>query len=193
MPKVFEEKLTWKGHKRRWSSCEDCELCETRNKVVLGRGKIPCDILFIGEAPGAAENVLGHPFIGPAGHLLDRIIAHSVPKGLRLAFTNLVGCIPLEGGSKAKGPPRGSIEACSDRLKEFVQLARPKAIVCVGKLTAKYLLDDEFFIDHSRYMVEILHPAYILRADESQKGLAVQRCEVVLEDLVGGCFSDSDE
>ena len=189
MPKI-EEKLTWKGHKRNWVNCQDCELCETRTKTVLGKGKVPCDILFIGEAPGTSEDVLGTPFSGPGGHLLDRITSSSLPENLRLAYTNLVGCIPKEcSGKKSKEPPKGSIEACQDRLKEFVRLVKPKAIVLVGKLPGKYILKDEFYSDYSRAIVEIIHPAFILRADESQKGLAIQRCEVVLEDLAEDFFS----
>jgi uracil-DNA glycosylase len=200
MPKLQSEKLSWKEHKANWNSCQDCELCEQRNRVVLGKGKLPCDILFIGEAPGDAEDTLGKPFVGPAGHLLDKIISKVIPPHFRLAYTNLVGCIPKGSNNrKAKEPPRGSIEACSDRLKEFVRLAQPRVIVLVGKLPAKYITGQAMFSNdkkhstlpwlnpaHNEYLefVEILHPAFILRADESQKGLAIQRCEIILEDLV---------
>lgn len=208
MPKIKEEKLSWKIHKQNWSDCQDCELCEYRDKVVLGKGKIPCDILFIGEAPGISEDTLGKPFVGPAGHLLDRIIERSLHPALKLAFTNLVGCVPKDSsGSKTKEPPRGSIEACQERLKEFVHLAKPKAIVLVGKLPAKHIYGQAQFSDeedaslpwldenkgefgeHLEF-VEIIHPAFILRADQSQRGLAIQRCEIILEDLVEGVFSD---
>lgn len=69
----------WQSHVARWKDCRRCCLCDGRKTVVLARGKIPCDVLFIGEAPGDSENVLGQPFIGPAGKLLDEIIREAGP------------------------------------------------------------------------------------------------------------------
>jgi uracil-DNA glycosylase len=91
-------------HVNRWGDCQQCELHRVRHKVVLARGRVPCDVLFIGEAPGASEDVLGLPFVGPAGHMLDYIIERSIGEhnelrkekglpGLRVAMTNLVCCM----------------------------------------------------------------------------------------------------
>ena len=101
MPKVPKLSL-YKQHVQRWKSCTACKLCETRKKVVMYRGDVPCDILFIGEAPGPSEDVIGQPFIGPAGHLLDRIIDKAIQPyrkvnpniSFRKVFTNLVCFIP---------------------------------------------------------------------------------------------------
>ena len=110
MPK--RKKLKWKDHKEKWINCYGCDLCEQRDKVVLLRGKIPCDVLFIGEAPGVSEDTLGKPFVGPAGTLLDNIIEESDPGELKLAWTNVIACIPKDDdGHKVKEPPRYSIEA----------------------------------------------------------------------------------
>ena len=83
-------------HLANWKDCTRCPLHETRIQTALYRGQVPCDILLIGEAPGPSENVLGEPFAGPAGHLLDQIVGQSGLGKFRLCFTNLVGCIPLE-------------------------------------------------------------------------------------------------
>ena len=185
--------MNWKKHKEKWSNCQDCDLCECRTRTVLGRGKIPCDILMIGEAPGMSEDTLGTPFIGPAGHLLDRIIDKSVPSWLRLAFTTLVACIPKdEEGNKVKEPPKKSIVACGDRLKDFIYLCKPKAIVLVGKLPAKHVParlsfgKDLPWIDEDDCLefTEIPHPAYILRADIYQRTMALKKSELALADLV---------
>lgn len=127
-------------HKKRWKGCERCNLCENRSNVVLARGELPCDILFVGEAPGPSENTLGRPFIGPAGKLLDRIIeAARGSYRARLAWTNLVGCIPLGDDSKKfDEPPKEAIEACAPRLRELVAIAKPKVIVTVGTLADKW-------------------------------------------------------
>lgn len=171
--------MNWKEHKARWIDCTLCELSERRKSVVLARGKIPCDILFVGEAPGASEDVLRKPFCGPAGKLLDSIIAKAVPPGFKVAFTNLVACIPLdEDGAKTKDPPKKCIAACQPRLVEFMAMVKPSLIVHVGALAAKMTPD----IDVPT--VALTHPAAILRMDISQRGLAFQRNVVALSDAV---------
>lgn len=175
----------WTKHRNEWIECEECELCSTRKKVVQVRGKLPCDILFIGEAPGAAEDVIGQPFVGPAGKLLDKIISKSIDESeWRLAFTNLIACIPidLEDGRKIREPHKEHIQACSDRLREVFEIANPSRVVMVGGLATKHVPK---ILDLDGVLVEnIMHPAAILRADRSQRGLAIQRASIALEDFI---------
>lgn len=159
--------------------------------MVLLRGKIPCDILFIGEAPGPGENVIGQPFVGPAGHLLDSIIEQSIYKhnqNWRVSFTNLVGCIPLgDDNKKFTEPPKESILACQPRLIEIVKICNPQMIVRTGKLSTKHVAGWEMFgIEPviSNQMVDIIHPAAILRADVSQRGLLTQQAIITLTEAV---------
>jgi uracil-DNA glycosylase family 4 len=173
-------------HRNNWINCRRCLLCEKRKKVVLARGSIPCDIVLCGEGPGQSEDVLGYPFAGPAGHLLNRMMAEGFrgKEHLKIALTNLVGCIPLEGvGKKAGEPPRESIEACSPRLIEFVEICRPKLLVMVGRLAEKWC---PVFLGtkHAQRFVSIVHPSAILQADVTQKGLLIQRNVVTLQDAV---------
>jgi uracil-DNA glycosylase family 4 len=171
----------WKKHVAKWSECDRCSLSFSRTNVVLARGKLPCDVLFIGEGPGESEDILGEAFIGPAGKLLDEIIEHAGGTELRIAFTNLVGCIPRgDDGSKTQDPPKEAISACAPRLSEFVILAKPKLIVRTGKLATKHLKDKFPKI----LAVDIFHPGSMLegRMDISQRGLALQRTVVILED-----------
>lgn len=174
-------------HVAKWIDCEACELHERRGKVVIARGTVPCDVLFVGEAPGKSENVIGRPFVGPAGKLLDTIIDESFKRfDLTYALTNLVCCIPLdENGSKAKEPEKEYILACSDRLAEFVAIAKPKLVVTVGGLSTKWVPK---VIDHDGQWAELVHPAAIIRMNIAQQGLAIQRSIVTLstalEDLV---------
>ncbi len=189
----------YQKHKRKWRKCRECNLCENRRTVVLVRGKLPCDVLFCGEAPGESEDVLGKPFIGPAGKLLDRIIleawgavlanAWNTNSGdsecitepicpFRFAWTNLVACIPKEDGKKSTEPPKEAIKACSDRLREIIEIAKPKVIIAVGGLATKHLPK----VTDSP-ITSIVHPAGIMRLDVSQRGLAVQRATVILSDV----------
>jgi DNA polymerase len=135
--------------------------------------------LFVGEAPGASEDVLGRPFVGPAGKLLDRVIQQSLPEQVRYCITNLVACIPVDDeGQKTIEPPDYAIRACNLRLLEMVDMAHAKLLVAVGKCAAKHLRGV------NGPLVEIIHPAAILRMDASQQGLAYQRTLVALDDAV---------
>src|SRR5258706_549823 len=108
----------WKLFQARWKNGCDSSLCPNARRICLARGKIPCDILFIGEAPSVSSDVIGRPFIGPTGNVLDDIIRRSVPKDVRCAFTNVVGCMPKDPGNKSKAIPPSdeAILACRPRL-----------------------------------------------------------------------------
>ena len=185
---------------QRW--CKGCgsNQCRPGSKVVLGRGSIPCDILFVGEGPGEGENATGVPFIGPAGKLLDQIIIRSIgaenrsrvaegKQPLTWGLTNLVCCIPRdeEDGGKANEPDDDQIGACKPRLQEFVGLCQPKLIVCVGRLAEDWLKPGyKWSIKFDRVipLVRIDHPAYILRQNIAQQGYMAQRAAVTVANAV---------
>ena len=177
----------WSRHKEKWSDCGRCSLCETRTKTCLLRvshGKVPCDLLFVGEAPGINEDEFGKPFIGPAGHLLDRIISLSVPEDVTYGITNLVACIPMdeENSRKFPVPPEYAIKACTERVEELLTIVKPKGIVCVGKYSQEWLPKIVNIDDIP--VTGIIHPAAILRADESKKTISVQRCISDIQDFM---------
>lgn len=183
MPK---RKNTWTRHKAKFKDCDACPLCGVRSKIVLAKGKIPADVVFIGEAPGASEDVIGLPFVGPAGKLLQKIAENVVEQhedfqGLRFAWTNLIACIPKEtkGGPKVHAPPKDAIQKCYPRLQEFVDLCKPSALVAVGKMAEKSV--QTLFIEHKA--ISVTHPAAILREDRSMQDLSIQRVSVQLADL----------
>jgi uracil-DNA glycosylase len=185
-------------HVQTWQDCTACDLHERRKRVVFNRGSIPCDFMFLGEAPGPSEDVIGKPFVGPAGKLLDDIVADSIPPHIRCTFTNLVCCIPLnENSTKFEEPPKEAVKACRPRLIEFVRIAKPKVIVLVGACAKKYVTGQAEFCTEEEDMcppwigrnqfiqfVEIVHPAAILRANVASQGLAIQRCKVRLANAV---------
>lgn len=184
-------------HRERWQNCRDCSLCERRNHrdngrggeigVVLGRGQLPCDAFFVGEAPGRSENVLGKAFAGPAGKLLDSMVEYAITasgKQVRCFFGNLVCCLPLDDdGKKLSEPDYESVMACADRFRESVEIANPHLMVCCGALATSWvpvLLDQPG--DNLLKIVSILHPAALLRMNEAQRGMAHERCLVTLTD-----------
>ena len=179
------------AHVDEWRTCTRCNLHKSRNKVCLARGSIPADILFVGEAPGESENIIGRPFVGPAGQLLDHIIRHSVPSDLTYCITNLVGCIPYEDDSGKRGkagqPSYESIEACAPRLQSFIEIVHPSLIVCVGSLARDHL-DPKFQnfvkIPASIATVAIKHPAALLRINVVIRGLMIQTAIVTIQNAI---------
>lgn len=225
----------YSAHVERWKSCQRCALGRTRDKIVLAKGRLPCDVLFVGEAPGESEDVIGLPFVGPAGRLLDEMIRDAGYLGVhahrlltrsscnckrenencpvcdwglavcgicrggesdldapcrefRLAFTNVISCIPLgEDGNKVREPPEESVEACSERLLEFIKIVSPRLIVMVGKTAENYLspgYKQSIPLHAEIPSVAITHPAAILRAREDQKDYAKQRVKIALRDAL---------
>jgi len=172
--------------------------CRPNTRIVFGRGSIPCDVLFIGQAPGWGENTTGKAFIGEAGELLDKIIegafkewchdarVHRQYYSLTWSFANLVNCIPLDEDMRETEPDGDQILACTPRLEEFIRVASPKLIVCVGKLAEKWLepgYKHSVRIPAGVQMAHIVHPAAILKGMPlAQKSQAIQRCIVVVRE-----------
>ena len=167
----------FREHVDRWKNCKSCYLREHRKNVVLARGVVPADVLFIGEAPGDSEDVVGIPFTGPAGRLLDDIIVASLDDEQDCAMTNLVCCIPKDPGNIKGEPPKEAILACRPRLLEFVDICHPKIIVCVGQLAQRWVSEMRGIAQTA-----ITHPAAILRMEPAQKPLAIKRCVVAIRD-----------
>lgn len=171
-----------------------CPLCTQRDRICLARGMVPCDVLFIGEAPGASEDAIGQPFVGPAGELLDKIIDRALEQwqvpgtvgpsynSIICAYTNLVACFPREAKMRGDNEPEdGEILECRPRLIEFVNIAQPRLIVCVGGLASQYI-DQRDTVP----CVNLVHPAAILGHMKSkvQKDNAILRCTVLLRSAV---------
>lgn len=172
---------TWQNFVTKWKDCQACPLCDQRDRIVLARGQVPCDVLFIGEAPGEVEDSVGLPFRGPAGRLLDQIIERALPQGTTHALTNLVACFPREAKQRyVNEPERDEILACRPRLVEFVNLAQPKLIVCVGGLATEYVDQTDTVL-----CCNIVHPAYILaHMPAVQKDYAINKCVVQVRSAV---------
>lgn len=159
---------------RRWNQCNKCPLYINAHNYVFFRGRLPCDILLIGEAPGTTEDLLGFPFIGQSGKLLDELVAHATnyywesyaktakrKHPIRIAIANTVCCIPLTEQRSIRPPTPKEVSSCSPRLEEFVGIASPKAIVAVGAVAHKLLRNHPIL--KAREYLHVHHPAYLLR------------------------------
>lgn len=185
----------WSEFKERWKDCRECPLHLTRRNVVLARGVLPADLLFVGEAPGKSEDLFAQPFIGQAGYLLDQMIKQTVPDDIRYAITNMVCCIPYDDSKekRTRVPLIPEIKACSTRLLEFIDICKPKLIIAVGT-TARDFMDSK--MKHSVKIPRTIaqdfidHPVNILRTPTALRTLAVQRAVVTIrravEEYLGG-------
>lgn len=187
---------TWLEHVERWRDCQLCPLAQQRTNIVLARagmvggpttgGSLPCDVLFVGEAPGKVEDDLGLPFVGPAGSKLQDVIDRALPDGMTYACCNLVCCFPAEAKSRGDNEPeRAEILACRPRLREFIGMVRPKLIVCVGHLASDYIEHDAYGKVMGAEVIDVVHPAFILaRMPQAQRGMALNKCVVVIRSAV---------
>ena len=184
MPKIVKKISLYQAHVQKWGDCRRCELSKGRKKIVLLRGQLPCDVLFVGEAPGESEDVLGSPFVGPAGKLLDHIVKHAVDgHTVRYALTNLVGCFPKEAkGTGNHAPPDEAIKACSPRVDEVYRMAKPSVVVRVGSLASKWV--DKLQDWEPGHTVDLVHPAAILRADAVAQQAEIDRSIVKLKTAI---------
>lgn len=205
-----KELTPFQQHCERWKDGCGASICDyPGTRRVFFRGTIPCNVLFIGEAPGESENVLGSPFMGPAGRLMDIWIDNSIGEANALrqqeaeekgetwkkithGLANLVGCIPRgEDGTKAEAPDKASIKSCLPRLAGLVRICKPRVIILVGALAKKHVtgqaqFDPVNWLKPGEYLefAEIVHPAFVLRQMIAQRGLVGQRATVIIQNMV---------
>lgn len=181
----------FKKHLETYLGCTRCELHQNRKYMVFTRGTVPCDVVFVGEAPGESEDSIGQPFVGPAGiDELDPLLNTVFPSFPTLTYclTNLVCCIPLnEQGTKTAEPDGDCIEACAPRLRDFIRICDPKLIVTLGNLARDWL--DTKYKKAIRFhrvipQLHLVHPAAIVRANVTQRGLMRQRSMVALQEAL---------
>lgn len=153
---------------QRWLSCEDCGLHKSRTEVVIGKGYLPCEVMYIGEGPGRSEDIVGEPFIGAAGSILKSAFPDDAPQSY---ITNLVACRPCDSPNASnRQPSEDEIKACSGRLKLILELAIPKAIVLLGRLAQSYQGEIENALKKPTIFFHLPHPAYILRLGGKKSG-----------------------
>ncbi|MCK4809618.1 MAG: uracil-DNA glycosylase [Candidatus Omnitrophica bacterium] len=118
-------------------NCQKCPLAATRLNVVPGEGSISSHILFIGEAPGAAEDETGKPFCGRAGKVLDELLFKAGLKRNDIYISNILKCRPPGN----RNPKDEEIKACSGYLDRQVDLIKPKIIGCLGNFSTRYIME----------------------------------------------------
>jgi len=165
--------------KARASVCTACDLAETRANVVFGSGDATAKLAIVAEGPSAADNHTTFPFSGPAGNLLDEVLAANALTRGDIWLTNIIKCraaSPKGGVLKNRPPKVSEIKACSRWLDGELTLTQPSVILCMGAPAAKTLIHRSFRITEERgvwftdtqyapFAMATFNPAYILRQE----------------------------
>lgn len=148
--------------------CSKCLISQKRKHIVVGRGEMPADVLLLGEAPSKSEDIIGVPFIGPSGELLNTMMEEAA---INLGFkqlpsfymTNIVLCRPYVTDEKAdeylasREPTAIEIFQCTPNILKIIAAVQPKVTIFVGKIAEENYADE--LIDH----VRIFHPTFLLK------------------------------
>lgn len=185
MPKVSpKEDLTAPLGEAHFTSLEDhyaaingcikCPLNKSRNKFVYGVGSSRAKLMFVGEAPGAQEDLQGEPFVGAAGKLLDRILAAIQLTREEVYIANILKCRPPNN----RDPLPAEVAECLPHLHEQIRIIQPKLMMCLGRIAAQSLLQTTAPLGklrkvwhnyHGVPMLVTFHPAALLRFPEYKK------------------------
>jgi DNA polymerase len=156
-------------------ACSKCpHLVASRTQVVFGVGNLDAEIMFVGEAPGADEDLQGEPFVGKAGQLLTKIIAAMGLSREEVYIGNVLKCRPdmPPGDSGNRKPRPEEMETCLPYLKEQIQIVRPKVLVALGATAMQGLTGSTLPMNQLRGrwhqfeqipLMATYHPSYLLR------------------------------
>ena len=165
------------------AGCRACDLYKNATQTVFGEGPRRAVVMMVGEQPGDREDLDGHPFVGPAGRLLDRALQESGIERRLVYLTNVVKHFKWEPRGKRRihmKPNAGEVAACRPWLDAELGLVKPRVLVCLGAVAAQALLGRQFkvSVDRGRFVESALaprvlatvHPSSILRArDEASR------------------------
>lgn len=158
----------WEDLEKQCLGCNKCDLCRNRTQVVFGVGRRDAEILFVGEGPGEQEDLLGEPFVGPAGKLLDDMLSIIDLDRTKVYIANIVKCRPPMN----RDPKEEEQVACIDFLRRQTALIQPKIIVCLGRIAAQKIIYPEYRITREHgtwinrngvWLTAIYHPSALLR------------------------------
>lgn len=166
--------MDWEALQISVSQCQACDLCKERRQAVLGVGDTRADWLIVGEGPGAEEDLRGEPFVGPAGQLLDAMLASiALARGRDVYIANAVKCRPPAN----RTPTAEEMQACRPYLDRQIELLQPRLILALGRPAAQTLLQQEIKIASARQrlfdyrgipLIISYHPAYLLRSPQDK-------------------------
>jgi len=162
-------------------SCRACPLWKRATQTVFGQGPLEAKVMLVGEQPGFDEDVVGQPFVGPAGKLLNKGLAAAGVSREKVYVTNVVKHFKWEPKGNLhlhKKPNTSEMAACLPWLEAEIELIKPTVLVCLGATAAQALLGRDFRVTQQRgqlvpsdlapYVLATVHPSSILRAPDDE-------------------------
>jgi uracil-DNA glycosylase family protein len=182
--------------RKQAAGCTACDLYKTGTQVVFGEGPGDAEAMFVGEQPGDQEDKLGHPFVGPAGKLLDEALSDAGIDREQVYLTNVVKHFKWVARGKRRihqKPKWSEVAACKPWFEGELEAVQPRVLVCLGATAAQALLGREFRVSRERgvpvpsnlaeHVLATVHPSSILRGDpetrEREYGALVSDLTVV--------------
>jgi DNA polymerase len=178
---LIPAEITWQSLHDAAAGCNACDLWERGTQTVFGEGPAPAPLMMVGEQPGNDEDLKGHPFVGPAGKLLDRALEQAGITRSEAYVTNAVKHFKWEERGKRRihtKPNSVEIVACRPWLDAELELVKPRVLVCLGATAAQALLGRQFRLTQHRgefiesplapLVTATVHPSAILRAPDSE-------------------------
>ena len=163
------------------AGCRACDLWARATQTVFGEGSTNARMMLVGEQPGDQEDGQGHPFVGPAGLMLDRALAAAGIDRRTVYVTNVVKHFSWEERGKwriHKKPRPDQIRACRPWLDAEIAAVRPQVLVCLGATAAQALLGSTFRVSRQRgefvdsplapHVLATVHPSSLLRAPDEE-------------------------
>jgi len=163
------------------SGCQACPLWRDATQTVFGEGSVGAELMLVGEQPGDREDIEGHPFVGPAGKLLDRALEEAGIDRRKVYVTNAVKHFKFTRRGKRrihKKPAAEEIAACYPWLRTELNLVKPKVLMALGATAAQALIGRTFRVSTQRgqfvpsdlapLVTATVHPSSILRAPDEE-------------------------
>jgi DNA polymerase len=179
-PAPVPERPTLRRLREAASECRACDLWEPATQVVVGEGPTKARVMLVGEQPGDREDVAGHPFVGPAGRILDEGLERAGIARSDAFVTNVVKHFRFRQRGKRRihqTPDRWQVNACLPWLHAELAAVSPEALVCLGATAAQALLGSSIRIGRDRgtpidsdlaeHVTLTTHPSAILRVREA--------------------------
>jgi DNA polymerase len=164
------------------ATCEACDLYKLGTQTVFGEGPVDADLMLMGEVPGDQEDKTGHPFVGPAGKLLDRALVEAEIDRGNVYVTNAVKHFKWKPQGKVRlhqKPNAKEIAACRQWWTQELAVVKPKVLCCLGATAAQAVFGSKFRVTKQRgdffdlvddvLGTATIHPSSILRIDDDEQ------------------------
>jgi uracil-DNA glycosylase family protein len=178
----FPPRITYKRLQEASLGCRGCDLYKLGTQTVFGEGPQHARVMMVGEQPGDEEDIKGHPFVGPAGRLLDTALIEAGIDRQTVYMTNAVKHFKWKPAGKRRlhqKPNASEVAACKPWLYGELEVIHPEIVVCLGATAAQSLLGPEFRVTKERgqwlefedgqKIIATIHPSAVLRAGDERE------------------------